>query len=64
MELDAHTLAEWGADYVKLDGCNTPGGVDSYARGTILCNQITSLQTNLHFHSVFLSILCLPPFLV
>jgi len=21
MELDAHTLAEWGADYIKLDGC-------------------------------------------
>ena len=24
MPLDAETFAEWGVDYVKLDGCNVP----------------------------------------
>ena len=31
MELDANTLAEWGADYIKLDGCFSPP--ESHAEG-------------------------------
>ncbi|EAW13236.1 putative alpha-galactosidase [Aspergillus clavatus NRRL 1] len=31
-ELDAHTFAEWGVDYLKLDGCNvSPAGAVSLA---------------------------------
>ena len=38
MELDANTLAEWGADYIKLDGCYSPP--ESHAKGYILIFQL------------------------
>ena len=27
-ELDAHTFASWGFEYLKLDGCNMPTGTE------------------------------------
>ena len=32
-ELDAQTLAEWGADYIKLDGCYSDP--ETHPQGTI-----------------------------
>ena len=32
-EIDAKTFADWGVDYLKLDGCNVVGGHAGYAAG-------------------------------